>query len=659
MLPILSGVVAGVLFGRFFTGDILISAGIMAVVGISAIAVRFMISAEVLLSMALGAIAASSALPRQFAVAPENDCMLAGIVTEVSLNAGRQSADVRIDGSDGGRFSARITYPVFTPVLHAGDIISFSGTYSLPRRATDLPLEDDLSEFYLNDGISLLCYVPKGRLRLIGRSGNPLYALKRMRADLVDRLYSSGLDEPTAIFLVAVLTGDTSALTPVRRQEYASAGVAHILALSGAHVAIIAAVVSILLFPLVIAGHRRLRWWITIALLWVYAALTGMSPSVCRAVIMATAVLMALIFDRPRSSLNALCLAAILILLFSPLSLFNTGFQLSFVATLCIILFSPKLMPHTNKKLWRRAWSIVAVTLAATLGTFPLVAWHFHSVPLFFFVANIAAVAVMPLMISGGLLLSLLLMACVESAWLVDALDFIYGIFDGVVGFVAGMPEATLGGIYVSGWLLIPMYLALAFFGAWLYLRRRNYLILSAATLLFTIGVYAATCPRYADGEAYMLRSQPYTSIARHHGDTMTVMTLSPPYEFGYDSLVIADRYRDYVATRGIRHIELIPLDTVATVNGGIVSLGRHSMLVPHIFEGDAGDNYARERCDYCLLTAKWYGDPVALYHSGNADTIVLSTDMNRRRRQRYYRELTAAGIPAIDLGERPLSSNR
>lgn len=669
LLPILTGVVAGVLFGRYVAVDTGVAVAVMVIVGLAAIGLRRSWVAELLLPMALAVVSVSQAMPVQFKVAPGRETTLEGTVTRVEVKTVGQSADVVVGGHAEGDFTVRITYPLFVPALEVGDKIRFSGTYSLPRRSTDIPLEDDLSEFYFNTRISLLCYVPQDCLEVAGRSGNPLFALQRLRGEIVDRIYSSGLSEQAAVFLAAVLTGDTAALTPERRQQYASAGVAHILALSGAHVAVIAVVVSLLLFPLVVAGHRKLRWWLTIGVLWAYAVLTGMSPSVCRAVIMASAVLLALIFDRPRSSLNALCLAAILILVFSPLSLFNAGFQLSFVATLCIILFSPRLMPQgVARSRWRALWSLAAVTLAATLGTFPLVAWHFHSVPLFFFVANIAAVAVMPLMIGGGVLLTALLLLGVEPAWLVNCLDAVYGAFDSVVRLVAGLPAAAVDGIYIDGWLMVPMYAALAFFGLYLYRRRWNYAVLAVATALFTVGVGAAVRPVYADGEAYMLRSLSATAVAQHRGDTLRVLTASARHEYAYDSLTIADRYRDYIATRGIHCIEMLPLDSVSAQSGGTIEFGsRHMRVVSRAKDKDKKPidtdtidvNTDSPVVDYCLVTAKWYGDPVALYRSVNADTIVLSNDINRRRRQRYHRELTAAGIPAIDLAEQPLSSTR
>lgn len=656
LLPILAGIVAGVLCCRFLPVGPWAVVGAALVMAAIAVLLRRPLAVETLLALSLGVVATSLSLPEQFEKAPARDTVLSGCVTDVARLPESQRICVNVAGAGAPSYRAMLTFPVFDTMVEVGDMVRFSGTYSLPRRAVDLPMEDDMADYYFANRISLLCYVPQGQLEITGRSGNPLYLLKRLRTDVVDRIFASGLDEPTAAFLAAILTGDTTALTDDSRSDYAAAGVAHILALSGAHVAVIAMVIGVLLFPLVMAGHRRARWWLTIAVLWLYAMFTGLSPSVCRAVIMASAVLLSLIFDRPRSSLNALCVAAVLILVFSPLSLMQPGFQLSFTATLAIILYSPVLAPVSRNTRAYRLLAPLAATIAATLGTFPLVAWHFHSVPVYFLVANIAAVAVMPVMIAGGVVLTVLLLSGIEPGWLVAILDGVYSLFDGAVGQIAQWPGAAIGNIYPDAWLLVPMYLALAFFCAFLYLRHRVYAVLTGATLLFAVGAYAATKPRYADGEAYMLRWPGATSIAMHRGDTLRVLTLAPPHEHPYDSLMWSRRYRDYIATRGISYMEITPLDSVVRSSGSVIDFGWRRMLVAHTMQGDSA-KVGNRHADYCLVTARWYGNPAALYRSIDADTIVLSSDINRRRRLRYYNELTAAGIPVIDLGERPLSS--
>lgn len=654
LLPILTGVVAGVLIICYAGVDIWIAFACGLGASAAAVILKWRVAAELLLAMTLAFVTTSMALPRTISSLPSEKDILSGRATEVELRPESQRirADVNLPG---GTFVADVTFATFTPAVSPGDIISFSGSWSFPKRDVDLPLEDDMAAYYRNHGVSLLCYVPKDKLTVAGHEGDLLTAMLKWRAYVVNEIAASGLDEPAAAFVAAILTGDDTLLPPGYRERYAAAGVAHILALSGAHVAIIVVVLSMLLAPLGWCGYRRARWWITIAILWLYAMFTGLSPSVCRAVIMATSVLLSLILDRPKSSLNALCLAAILILIFSPMSLFNAGFQLSFAATAAIIIFVPALAPVDLRKYKGGAVAGIAVaTIAATLGTMPLVAYWYHSLPAYFLIANIAAVAVMPLMMSGGVLLMLSLAAGMHPSWLVSALDFVYNIFDGIVDFAAGLPGASVDNLYFDGWLMLPMYLALAFLALFLYRRHKSYIALCGATALFVAGVYLALKPHYADNEAYMVRGSSSTTIAVHHGDTLRMFTTAPPHNFEYERQKWRDRYRDYIATRGIKQFEVYPLGSAALHADGTVHFGHRRMIV-------AGHVYRQDSCsmstDYCLVTAQWYGSPVELYHSVTADTVVLSSEINRRRRQRYFNELTAARIPVIDLSKTPLMS--
>lgn len=651
LLPILTGVVAGVLLVRYLDVSPWLMGGIALAIALIASLIRLRGMVEAVLAATLSIATTSIAMPRQFTSPPATGTVLSGNVTSASLLAENQTIRVRIDDGH-SRYAILLTYATFYPRVEAGDIVRFHGTYSLPVRDTDLPLEDNLADYYYNEGVSLLCYVPQGCLEVTGRNGSISAAMERWRSALVDKISASGLTSPAAGFLSAVIAGDDTLIAPDLNDDYAAAGVAHLLALSGAHVAMIAMVTAILLAPLTWAGHRRTRWWLTIVGLWVFAVATGMSPSVCRAVIMASTVLLSMIFDRPKSALNALCLAAILILVFSPLSLMKTGFQLSFAATLSIILFTPKLSPVDLRKVHGGKLARIAVTtIAATAGTFPLVAYCFHAIPLYFLIANIVAVAVMPLIMTGGIILSLLLVAGIDAPWLVSSLDAVYSLFDHTVTWVARLPHASVGNIYFDGWLIVPMYLTLGFVCAYIYMRHKSYLVLAGATVLFVIGTALTLRPHYADGEAYMVRSHRATTVALHRGDTLCMLTTSAPHNHSHDSLMWADRYRDFIATRGIRHIAIRPLDTTSLQPDGTISFGSGRMLVATALPDDT------VAAAYCLVTSGWYGDPVRLHASLRADTMLLSSDINRRRRNRYSRELKEAGIPVIDLSARGLHS--
>lgn len=676
LLPVLTGLIAGILCCRYLDFGVTLTVAVLLIIAVILLIIKQKVALEFILATLLGFVVTSVSLPVQFTHLPGSDTRVTGLVTEVVYSPDYQQFKVESEDKS-EKYTILVTYAVFEPAIKAGDIVTLTGSYSLPYIDTDLPLESDMAEYYYINGISLRCYVPKGHLYVTGHDGNLLTIGRNWRSKVVDKICSSKLNEATSAFLAAILVGDDSLVSDDLRSDYATAGVAHLLALSGAHVAIITVVIAFILFPIAAAGHRRTRWWITLFILWGYAILTGLSPSVCRAVIMASAVLLALIFDRPRSSLNSLCLAAVLILLFSPLSLFKTGFQLSFMATLSIILISNRLTPSDSmRKGDFRFWNLITVTFAATLGTLPIVICRYHTVPVYFLIANIVAVFVIPVIIGAGVIFVLLLLAGHEPDWIVWLLDNLYALFNAIVTWVASLPSASITGIYVNAWLAVPMYLTLAFFVAFIYLRKKVYLTLMAATFLFSIATAITLRPEYADNEAYMIRSNKKTTIAVHNVDTLNIYTASPEYNFLADSLSYSNRYRDYLASRGIGIIEMHELDDKICEKNGVIPFGEKYMLIAHLIPSNSSQSNEKQEgsgvvasgdvsmcsavnkhADYCLITAKWYGDPVALYKSVDADTIVLSNDINRRRRQRYFSELTAANIPVIDLSEQPLMS--
>ena len=128
LLPILTGVVAGVLFGRYVAVDTGVAVAVMVVVGLAAVALRRSWVAELLLPMALAVVAVGQSVPVQFEVAPGRATRLEGVVTRVEVKAVGQSADVEVGGHAEGDFIVRITYPLFVPALEVGDKIRFSGT---------------------------------------------------------------------------------------------------------------------------------------------------------------------------------------------------------------------------------------------------------------------------------------------------------------------------------------------------------------------------------------------------------------------------------------------------------------------------------------------------------------------------------------------------
>lgn len=661
LLALLAGIIAGILGQRYAPGWIFPSAALL--LSGAAIIARRLSAASVALATVIGWLAGELVEPYIFSSIPDSETVYSGIVAESQLGADKQTLHIRADRLIAGNqsfavrpFLVRATLPFFDPHIEAGDKVVFKGTYSPPRIDTDLPLESDLSSAYYNQGVSLIAYIPLNHIKITGRSSNPLYALARLRESVAGAIYASGLNEPTADFIAAIIAGDAAGIDNHRRSLYASAGVAHILALSGAHVAVIVLILSIAMQPVAIFAGRRARWWLVIAGIWLFALTTGASASVVRSSVMASVVILAIIFDKPRSSLNSLCLAAMAILLCSPHSLYRAGFQFSFLATLSIILLSDRLNPFACRS---RASHMIAglftVTIAATIGTMPLMAYHFHQIPAYFLIANLAAAVVMPLMMTAAAAMLLFSLFGPAPDWLITAMNFIGGKFESLIEFVSTLPHSNVDGIYFPAWLLIPIYLFIA--SLLLSLMQRQKWLMGAAACFGLISViaYVSTRPSYPAEELFIVRDKHSFNMLIRRGSLLKVLSTDSPLNREADSTEIVRRYGDYLATS---HVAGIDFHFGRFITSGQTdSLGRISFNgATFRFAGKDEHSTSPLPSTYCIADRRFRGDIVALGRGCGADTLLLTADMNALRRRRYLLELKAADIPCRDIAASPFS---
>lgn len=229
-------------------------------------------------------------------------------------------------------------------------------------------------------------------------------------------LFRAGLDSTTVGLAQGVLMGDKQYISLEQRQEMRAAGMSHLLAVSGLHTGIIWALLSLLLRPLVLIDRRGWHRWIILLLLWGYIAVVGFPLSAIRAGIMISMVQISYALERDVWGWHNLTSAALLILLFSPSQLYEVGFQLSFLATAGILFVSPWL--SWSREAFRSVFSwhrfllvfrqLLFVSLAAQLFTMPLVAYYFHTIPLFGWLQGLLVLPVMALFVYLLLLLLLL-----------------------------------------------------------------------------------------------------------------------------------------------------------------------------------------------------------------------------------------------------------
>ena len=281
----------------------------------------------------------------------------------------------------------------------------------------------------------------------------------------LEEIFPSG----TAGLVKALVTGDRTDLGEEWTQPLNRAGLSHVVAVSGMHMAFLAGMVSLLL-----GVSRRLTAVVVVVLAVAFAALTGGAPSVVRAAVMIILLQLAPLVGRERDDLTALAAALLVLLLANPLSAWDVGLQLSFAAVAGLILFGNSVrsgllspLPDGIACLAPVEWvaSGLAATLAASLFTVPLTALWFGTVPLAAPVSNLLCLWAVALLFGGGLILGtaafLLPQAVALAAEPVSLLgDWLFW----AVNWAADLPFATVTAqtIYIRAWLVLLYVLILA-----------------------------------------------------------------------------------------------------------------------------------------------------------------------------------------------------
>ncbi|MFZ9028962.1 MAG: ComEC/Rec2 family competence protein, partial [Crocinitomicaceae bacterium] len=191
--------------------------------------------------------------------------------------------------------------------------------------------------------------------------------------------------------LKALLLGDKGDLSTEIRDQFANAGAMHLLAVSGLHIGIIAFILLFIFkqFPSVfsnLSAHISI-----VVLLWAYAFVTGLSPSVTRAVLMFSLLILSRLVRGQYEPINVLAFSAFIVIVINPLVIYDIGFQLSYLAVFGIFIFYDRLaeLLSTDYKVVNWLWNGTAIGLSAQLATAPLKLYYFHQFPNYFVISNL------------------------------------------------------------------------------------------------------------------------------------------------------------------------------------------------------------------------------------------------------------------------------
>jgi len=347
--------------------------------------------------------------------------------------------------------------------LEYGNELVISANYSLVNSPNN-PHEFDYQSYLADHLIWHQIYLdPENVLKIGSEKGNALigFALN-FRQRLVDKLSRSIQDKDALAIASALVLGYQNQISQETLDLFSITGTIHVLSVSGLHVGIVFVVFSSLLFWMKDKKWKIIKALILVFLIWGYALVTGLSPSVLRASIMISFGIIAFSFSRKGNIYNTIAASAFFLLLYNPHFISGIGFKLSYLAVLGIVFLYPKVSTFFNIKhrILSAIWSSSAVSIAAQLATFPLVLYYFHFFPVYFLPANVLIILPASFVVYLGFLVLLVPDGFVQFwiSWILE--NLILGM-KWVLNLFESFPYASWGGVWIATWQYILLYVFL------------------------------------------------------------------------------------------------------------------------------------------------------------------------------------------------------
>lgn len=378
--------------------------------------------------------------------------------------------------------------------LSSGDMVLVSGSPQRIQGPTN-PFEFDYSKFMLNQQVSHQHFIGD-KFEILGNlTENPIESFFiSIRSGILAGMDSLIHDLEANQIAKAILLGQKKNLDKEVSEAYVTAGAMHILAVSGLHVGIVYGFFFLFVKPYRLKVRKRVLYLsLIILLIWGYALLTGMSPSVMRAATMFSLMALAQMKSRNPSIFNAIAVSAVILLVNDPFLIYAVGFQLSYLALIGILVIQPLFV-----KLWNPSnrivdyiWQITTVSFAAQLATFPISAYYFHVFPTYFAIANLVAIPGAFLMMAFGVPFMVLVKVPYVSLALGWITEKLIVLVNTMIFWFQKLPGSRISDIYFSSgfiwvyWLILSVFILL-----WVYPSRK--LAYTLVVLLGLFGIFRA-----------------------------------------------------------------------------------------------------------------------------------------------------------------------
>lgn len=376
------------------------------------------------------------------------------------------------------------------PQLHYGE------TYIIPARYTEVepaynPAEFDFRSWLANQNIYHQIFLSPAELISTGEHNGSVFVryalfLRKRQVETYRKLIRN--DEAFAVASTLIL-GYRSDLDAGTLAAYSKTGTIHALSVSGMHVGIVYLVLE---WALGWMNRKIILKWVKVCciltLIWFYTILTGYSASVLRSAIMLTFFILAKSVHKQAGSYHVLACSAFCLLVYDPFLLWDTGFQLSYMAVMGLVYLQPKIFQLIAFKwiAFQKLWNMISLSLAAQVLTFPLSVYYFHQFPVYFLLSNLFITLPVTLLMYAGLLLLLF-----RLYWLAPFFEWLITFMNRGLDYIACLPYSTVNSIWLTKTELILLCLAMCFSFAVISTQKKGFMFAAIFALICLQGLLA------------------------------------------------------------------------------------------------------------------------------------------------------------------------
>jgi competence protein ComEC len=373
-------------------------------------------------------------------------------------------------------------------LLKFGDVIVFNASISEIKNSGN-PYEFNYKKYLGNQKVLTQAYLASGSWCKLKNSKQNyfMYQANSIRNYLLKIYKKFDFAEKEYAVLSALTLGYKADFDDQTIQAYSATGAMHILSVSGLHVGVIYLILNFVLgFMDKKKKTKYLKIGIIIFFLWLFAYISGLSPSVRRAAIMFSLILSSELLNREKNIYNIIATSIFLMLIFNPFVIRDVGFQLSYIAVLSIIFFQPKIYKtiYVKNKFLDKIWALLTVSIAAQLGTMPLGFFYFHQFPNYFFLTNIIAVPLSSFILYAAV--GLLAVSFYNPLANVVAfiLNYLLKALNFTIDFIDKLPYSSTKDIFISSPQAILMYAIIFSITMFIIQKKKSFLYLTLSIIL-------------------------------------------------------------------------------------------------------------------------------------------------------------------------------